>query len=68
MNNTQCFFSKNNIQYIDYKDVDLIKKFLTPHARIASTKKTGVSAKSQRQLAEAIKRARFMALLPFVAQ
>ncbi len=63
----QCFFTQNNIQHIDYKDVDLLKKFLNPHARIMSRKKTGVSSKHQRMLAEAVKRARFMGLLPFVA-
>lgn len=63
----QCFFSKNNINFVDYKDTELLKKFLNPHARIMSRKKTGVCAKSQRQLAEAVKRARFMALLPYVA-
>jgi len=64
----QCFFSQNNIKYVDYKDVELLKKFLNPHARMQGKKKTNVKARSQRQLSEAIKRARFMALLPFVAK
>lgn len=64
----QCFFSQNNINYIDYKDVEILKKFLNPHARIISRSKTGVTAKNQRKLAEAIKRARFMGLLPFVSR
>ncbi|MFH0755101.1 MAG: 30S ribosomal protein S18 [bacterium] len=64
----QCFFSQNNIKYVDYKDIELLKKFLNPHARIQGKKKTSVRSKSQRQLSEAIKRARFMALLPFVAK
>ncbi len=63
----QCYFSQNNIKHIDYKDVDLIKKFINPHARMLSRDKTGVTAKNQRKLAMAIKRARYMALLPFVA-
>lgn len=63
----QCYFKQNNIRHIDYKDVDILKKFLNPRGRILSKKKTGVSAKSQRQLALAVKRARFLALLPFVA-
>ncbi len=67
MNNKQCFFSQNNIKYVDYKDIELLKKFLNPHARIQGTHKTCVRAKSQRQLAEAVKRARYMALLPFVS-
>jgi small subunit ribosomal protein S18 len=57
-----------NIQHIDYKDTELLKKFLNPHARILSRKKTGVSAKNQRALAEAIKRARFLGLLPYLTR
>ncbi len=64
----QCYFTQNNIIYIDYKDVDILKKFLNPHARMISRKKTGVTAKNQRKLALAVKRARFMGLLPFVAR
>lgn len=63
----QCYFTQNNIQHIDYKDVDLLKKFLNPHGRIVSRKRTGVTAKNQRKLALAVKRSRFMALIPFVA-
>ncbi len=66
--NKQCFFSQNNIKHVDYKDVELLKKFLNPHARIMGTKKTAVCARSQRQLAEAIKRARFMGLLPYLSR
>ncbi len=64
----QCYFSQNNIKFVDYKDTELLKKFLNPHARMISRKKTGISAKYQRKLALAVKRARFMALLPFVAR
>jgi small subunit ribosomal protein S18 len=64
----QCYFSQNNIQHIDYKDTEILKKFLNPHARMMSRKKTGISSNNQRKLATAVKRARFMALLPFVAQ
>jgi small subunit ribosomal protein S18 len=64
----QCFFSQNNIKHIDYKDVDLLKKFMNPHARVITRKRTGTSAKSQRQLDMAVKRARFMGLLPFVSR
>ena len=64
----QCFFTQNNIKHIDYKDIALLKQFLNPHARIQGKKKTYVSAKYQRELAQAVKRARFMALLPFVAR
>jgi len=64
----QCFFSVHNIKHIDYKDVDVLKKFLNPHARILARKRSGVSAKHQRKLDLAVKRARFMALLPYVAR
>ncbi|MBA3551180.1 30S ribosomal protein S18 [Patescibacteria group bacterium] len=64
----QCYFSQNNIKHIDYKDVEILKKFLNPHSRLMSGKRTGVSTKNQRKLAVAVKRARFMGLLPFVAR
>jgi small subunit ribosomal protein S18 len=64
----QCFFSQNNIKHIDYKDTDLLKKFLNPNGRIISRKRSGVTAKNQRKLSLAIKRARIMALLPFIAR
>ena len=64
----QCYFSQNNIKYVDYKDVELLKKFLNPHGRLQARKRTGVSAKSQRQLAKAVKRARHMGLLPFISR
>lgn len=64
----QDYFSSNNIKHIDYKDVDLLKRFLTPSARILSRRRTDVTAKNQRKLSEAIKRARFMGLLPYIAK
>lgn len=64
----ECYFTKNNIKYIDYKDVELLKKFINPHARIISRKRTGVASKHQRNLAMAVKRARFMGLLPYVSR
>jgi small subunit ribosomal protein S18 len=66
--NKQCYFTQNNIKHIDYKDVDILKKFLNPHGRILGRRKTGVTAKNQRKLAQAVKRSRFMGLLPFVAR
>ncbi len=62
------YFKENKIKYIDYKDVDTLKKFLTPHARIQSKKRSGVPSVDQRELATAIKRARFMGLLPYVSR
>jgi small subunit ribosomal protein S18 len=64
----QCYFSQHNIKYIDYKDTEILKKFINPHGRMIARKRTGISAKYQRQLATAIKRARFMGLLPYVAR
>ncbi len=64
----QCFFSQNNIKQIDYKDVETLKKFTNPHGRILSRKRTYLCAKHQRQLAQAIKRARFLALLPYTSR
>lgn len=64
--NKQCYFASNNIKHIDYKDVELLKKFIDPYARIIPRKNTGTSAKNQRKLALAIKQARFMGLLPFI--
>ncbi|MDE2040817.1 MAG: 30S ribosomal protein S18 [Patescibacteria group bacterium] len=63
----QCYFSQHNIKYIDYKDTEILKKFLNPHGRILSRRRTGISAKYQRELAMAVKRARFMGLLPYIA-
>ena len=62
-----CYFTKNHISYIDYKDVELLKKYISPSGKITPRRITGTSAKYQRMLAVAIKRARFMALLPYVA-
>lgn len=62
----QCYFSQNNIKHIDYKDTDILSKFINPYGRMLSRKKTGITAKNQRKLATAVKRARFMALLPYV--
>jgi small subunit ribosomal protein S18 len=54
-------------KFIDYKDVAYLKLFTNPHAKMLSKKRTGMPALKQRQIAEAIKRARFMGLLPYVA-
>jgi small subunit ribosomal protein S18 len=64
----QDFFSSNNIKHIDYKDVALLKQFINPSGRIISRKRNGLTAKNQRALANAIKRARIMGLIPFVVR
>ena len=61
-----CYFTANKIEHIDFKDVDLLKRFITERGKILPRRITGTSAKYQRKLAIAIKRARHMALLPFV--
>jgi len=63
----QDYFNQNNIKFIDYKDTEILVKFLNPHARILNRRKTSLTAKNQRMLANAIKRARFMGLLPYVS-
>lgn len=62
-----CRFTQNNIKYIDYKDVKVLQKYVTEQGKIIPKRITGTSSRYQRQLAIAIKRARHMALLPFVA-
>lgn len=64
----QDYFNENQISIIDYKDVKNLKKFINPHGRILSRRRTGLTAKNQRAVATAVKRARIMGLLPFVAR
>jgi len=64
----QDFFSSNNIKHVDYKDIDILKKFLSPNAKIMSRRRTGLSANNQRKVANAVKRSRFMGLLPYIAK
>nr|WP_066129673.1 30S ribosomal protein S18 [Gemella asaccharolytica] len=61
-----CYFTKNNIKTIDFKDTELLKKFISERGKILPRRVTGTSAKYQRMLTTAIKRARHMALLPYV--
>ncbi len=60
-------FDMGDLDYIDYKDLDLLKRFVNEQGKILPRRITGLSAKYQRQLTRAIKRARHLALLPFVA-
>jgi len=62
----QCFFCSQNVQEIDYKDIELLKRFVSSQAKIIDPRYTGTCSRHQRRLAQAIKRARFMALLPYV--
>ena len=63
-----CNFCNNNVPYIDYKDVETLKRFLDPHAKIMNKRKTTVCALHQRKLQTAVKYARHLALLPFLAR
>ncbi len=54
-----------DVKYFDYKDIETLKFFLNPHGRIRSRKYTGLRAKQQRDLAKAVKNARFMGLIPY---
>lgn len=62
-----CWFKKSNIHYIDYKNPEFLKKFLNEQGRILPRRITGTSLKFQRRLAQAVKRSRHLALLPFVS-
>ena len=61
-----CRFKKSGIKYIDYKDPEFLKKFLNEQGKILPRRITGTSLKFQRRIAQAVKRARHLALLPFV--
>ena len=60
-----CKFTEEGIKEIDYKDVETLKAYITETGKIVPSRITGTRAKYQRQLARAVKRARFMALLPY---
>ena len=62
----QCRFKKLGIKYVDYKDADFLKKFLNEQGKILPRRITGTSLKFQRRVAQAVKRARHLALLPYV--
>jgi small subunit ribosomal protein S18 len=61
-----CPFSGDNAPAIDYKDAKLLQRFISERGKIVPSRITAVSAKKQRELAQAIKRARFLGLLPYV--
>ncbi len=65
--NTECRFCRDKVEYIDYKDVEVLQKLLTQRGKIFSRKRSGNCAGCQRKVQNAVKRARYMALLPFVS-
>lgn len=62
-----CYFCANKVSTVDYKDTQTLRRFMSPHAKILSRNRTGSCPKHQRMITTALKRARHMALLPFVA-
>jgi small subunit ribosomal protein S18 len=60
-----CRFTAEKVEWIDYKDIEVLKDFITETGKIIPARLTGTKARYQRQLTEAIKRARFLALMPF---
>ena len=60
-----CYFKTNKVTNVDYKDIGLLKKFITENGKIVPSRITGTTARYQRMLSAAIKRARFLALLPY---
>ena len=62
-----CRFKKNGIKYIDYKDADFLLRFVNEQGKILPRRITGTSTKYQKKVSKAIKRARHLALMPYVA-
>lgn len=62
----QCYFCSQNLQEVDYKEIELLKRFISRQAKIVDPRFSATCAKHQRSLSQAIKRARFLGLLPFV--
>ncbi len=62
----ESFFKQNGLDHIDYKDTEVLKRFIDAHGRIMPRRRTALTASEQRRLAQVIKRSRYMALLPYV--
>ncbi len=62
---TGCYVDGEKIERIDYKDINLLRKFITPSGKIKSRERNDISARCQRMVAQAVKRARHIALLPY---
>lgn len=63
---TNNILTQNDIRHVDYKDTDLLKQFVNPHGRIVSRRRLHLTAHQQRAVEQAIKRARFMGLMPYI--
>ena len=64
----RCYFTDNKITYIDYKNVEMLKRFISDRGKILPKRVTGTKSRYQAELSVAIKRARHMSLLPFVKE
>lgn len=62
----ECYFCANDMKEVDYKEADLLRRFISSYMKILPKRRTGTCSWHQRKLSQAIKRARIMALLPFV--
>ncbi len=63
-----CFFCSQSIEYIDFKNSELLRKFISGHAKMVPPQRSGTCRRHQNKLSHAIKRARFMAILPFTTR
>ena len=61
-----CYFTKHNIRYVDYRDVHLLARFISPYGKMLSRRRSGLCAKYQRKVKKAVKNARYMALMPYI--
>ncbi|MFA5084356.1 MAG: 30S ribosomal protein S18 [Candidatus Paceibacterota bacterium] len=64
----QCFFCSQNLKDVDYKETELLRRFMSGQSKIIDPRYSALCAKHQRKLAQAIKRARYLGLLPFVSR
>jgi len=64
----QCFFCSQNLEQIDYKEQELLRRFVSGQSKIVDPRYTGTCTKHQRKLAQAVKRARFLGLLSYTRQ
>ena len=64
----QCFFCSQNLKDVDYKEIELLQRFVSGQGKIIDPRYSGICAKHQRKVAQAIKRARYLGLLPFVSR
>lgn len=65
-NRKNCYFKRNNLTHVDYQDVETLRRFISSFGKIRPRRRSGLSAKYQRKVGKAIKRARIAGLIPFV--